>query len=363
MTPARTPTPRLVRRRKGSSWGLVGVLPVDKPAGPTSHDIVDAARRALRERRIGHTGTLDPFATGLLLLCVGAATRLAEYLTGLPKSYTATARLGVTTDTLDPEGTVTRTSDAWRALTPQVVRRAFEAHVGERSQLPPAFSAKKVGGERLYERARRGEEVHAAPAPVIVHALAVLECDLPDVVFALTCSSGTYVRAVARDVGEALGVGAHLTALRRTGIGTHRVEGALPLEDLADPERVRAALLSPLDALAHLARLELRAEDVESVAHGRPVALRPEAVRPSRALVPRPAPEPFVGAFGQAAHVPPGAAGTASVGGTVDPSLSAGAARPPEDGDLLALVAEGELVAVAEVADGLARPRKVFRGD
>ncbi len=336
----------------------MGVLPVDKPAGPTSHDVVDAARRALGERRIGHSGTLDPFASGLLLLCVGAATRLAEYLAGLPKAYVATARLGVTTDTLDPEGTVTRTSDAWRALSPAVVRGAFEAHVGPRAQRPPAFSAKKVDGERAYRRARRGEVVEAAPAPVTVHALAVLECDLPEVVFALSCSSGTYVRAVARDVGDALGVGGHLTALRRTAIGSHRVETALPLKGLGDARAVRAALLSPLQALAHLPRLELSPADVGAVAHGRPVALRHDAIRPARPPVPRL--EPFLGALGQAAHVPPGVAVTASVGGA-DPSLSGAAARPPEEGDLLALVDGADLVAVARVEEGQARPRKVFR--
>jgi tRNA pseudouridine55 synthase len=341
----------------------VGVLPVDKPAGPTSHDVVDAARRALGERRIGHTGTLDPFASGLLLLCVGVATRLAEYLTGLPKSYSARARLGVTTDTLDPEGRVTRTSDAWRALTPALVRRAFEAHAGEREQRPPAFSAKKVGGERLYEKARRGEDVRPLPVRVMVYGIWVEDCELPDVDFALTCSSGTYVRAVARDVGESLGVGAHLTALRRTAIGPHRVEGALTPDELGDGARVRSALLSPLDALAHLPRVELDSGEAEAIAHGRPVAVRPDRVRPSKSSVRPFAPEPFVGALGQAAHVPPGAAGTASLAGGVDPALIAAAADPREEGAPIALAADGVLLAVARLEAGFVRPTKVLRAD
>jgi tRNA pseudouridine55 synthase len=353
-------------RRRGPVSGLVGVLPVDKPAGPTSHDVVDAARRALGERRIGHTGTLDPFASGLLLLCVGPATRLAEYITGLPKSYRATARLGETTATADPEGEVTRTSDAWRALSEAVVRRAFEGHVGVREQRPPAFSAKKVGGERLYEKARRGEQVRAEPVPVCIHRLAVEEVDLPEVTFSLTCSSGTYVRAVARDVGDDLGVGGHLSALRRTAIGPHRVDEALALDDLEDPGRVTDALLSPLAALAHLRRIALDEAALGEVGHGRPVAA-PEAalVGPARSALPVLA-EPFLGALGQAAHVPPGAAVTASLAGTADPGLIAPEA--PEGSaahagpEAVALVRGEELVAVALLEGGLARPKKVFRG-
>ncbi|HSM37399.1 MAG TPA: tRNA pseudouridine(55) synthase TruB [Longimicrobiales bacterium] len=353
-------------RRPGPTSGLSGVLAVDKPAGPTSHDVVDAARRALGERRIGHTGTLDPFASGLLLLCVGPATRLAEYIAGLPKSYRATARLGESTATADPEGEVTRRSDAWRALSEPVVRRAFETHVGVRDQRPPAFSAKKVGGERLYEKARRGEEVRAEPVPVCIHRLTVEEVDLPDVTFSLTCSTGTYVRAVARDVGDDLGVGGHLRALRRTAIGPHRVDDALALADLEDPGSVAEAMLSPLAALAHLRRLELDDAALGEVAHGRPVAA-PEAalIGPARSALPTLA-EPFLGALGQAAHLPPGAAVTASLAGTADPGLLApetprglgGDARP----EPVALVRGEQLVAVALLVEGLARPKKVFRG-
>src|SRR4051812_46531009 len=136
-----------------------GVLPVDKPVGPTSHDAVAAVRRALRTREVGHTGTLDPFASGLLLVCVGRATRLAEYLTGLPKTYVATMRLGETTDTDDLTGEVIQSSDAWRSLSTDAIEEALRAQVGTIQQLPPSYSAKKVGGERMYAAARRGETV------------------------------------------------------------------------------------------------------------------------------------------------------------------------------------------------------------
>src|SRR5690606_28992033 len=152
------------RREAMTAEAPAGVLPVDKPEGPTSHDVVALARRALGIRRIGHTGTLDPFATGLLLLCIGPATRLAEYLTGLDKTYEAVARLGVATDTLDHTGEVVQRSDGWQALSPEAVRNAFEEQRGRRLQTPPVYSAKKIGGRRAYELARKGVEL--APEPV-----------------------------------------------------------------------------------------------------------------------------------------------------------------------------------------------------
>jgi tRNA pseudouridine55 synthase len=196
-----------------------GVLPVDKPVGPTSHDIIAAARRALRQRRIGHTGTLDPFASGLLLLLLGRATRLAEYFADLPKRYTATAHLGVATDTEDRTGQIVATSDAWRGLAPDRVRAAFESMAGERMQRPPAFSAKKVAGERAYAAARRGDDLALQPVPIRIDSLRVTGLELPLVTFEVTCSTGTYVRSIARDAGDDLGVFGHLAELRRTGIG------------------------------------------------------------------------------------------------------------------------------------------------
>ena len=174
-----------------------GVLPVDKPEGPTSHDVVAMARRALKVRRIGHTGTLDPFASGLLLLCIGWATRIAEYLTGLPKTYVAVARLGVTTDTADPTGTVTGESERWRELDADTIARAFRDQVGTFLQRPPRYSAKKVKGVPLHRLARRGEAAEAPPAEVTVYELDILEVAPPDVRFRVRCSAGTSARSRA----------------------------------------------------------------------------------------------------------------------------------------------------------------------
>src|SRR4051812_34102260 len=239
-----------------------GVLLVDKPRGPTSHDVVAIARRALGTRRVGHTGTLDPFATGLLLLCVGPATRVAEFLTGLPKRYRARVRLGVRTTTDDPEGEVEAESDAWRALTRADVDRELAALRGPQLQTPPRFSAKKIGGRAAYQLARRGDEVVLAPAAVEVFELDVVAWDPPDLDLDVACSSGTYVRAIARDLGEALGVGAHLTALRRTSVGGFTLDGALTLDTLGDAAAVAAGWIEPARAVAHLPCVEVGAEDV-----------------------------------------------------------------------------------------------------
>lgn len=250
---------------------LNGVLPVDKPTGPTSHDVVARARRALGLRRIGHTGTLDPFASGLLLLCLGPSTRLAEYLTALPKQYRATMRLGVATDTDDLTGTPITTSDEWQDLSPEAVEAALAAQVGTILQQPPAYSAKRVRGERMYEAARRGESVERKPAPVTIHAIHIVRVTLPEVEFDVECGSGTYIRAIARDAGERLGVSGHLTALRRTAIGPISVERAIQLDDLADRDRAAQVLLTPASALAHLSTVTLTDEEVQAVLHGRAV--------------------------------------------------------------------------------------------
>ncbi|MDX1675222.1 MAG: tRNA pseudouridine(55) synthase TruB [Longimicrobiales bacterium] len=270
-----------------------GVLLVDKPEGPTSHDVVAVARRALDTRRVGHTGTLDPFATGLLVLCVGPATRLAQYLTGLDKAYEATARLGLATDTLDDTGEVLAESEGWRDRTAAEIRAAFEAQQGALDQRPPAYSAKKVGGKKAYELARAGEAVELEPVPVTIHELDVLALDGPDVRFRMRCSSGTYVRAVARDAGETLGCGAHLTALRRTRVGPFDVESAVAFDALqaaataagdgegGDDEGgaadlrgdLEVALLRPLEAMAHLPRLDLDADQAGRVRHGQTLSV------------------------------------------------------------------------------------------
>ena len=239
-----------------------GVLPVDKPSGPTSHDVVAAGRRALRERRIGHTGTLDPFASGLLLLCIGPATRLAEYLTALPKSYEATVVLGVTTDTDDHEGEVIATAEGWRDLAEAEIEAAFASLRGEILQTPPRYSAKRIAGQRMYEAARRGEEVQAQAVPVTVHRLDVVEIEVD-------CASGTYIRALARDAGAALGVGGHLTHLRRTRVGSFDVRSAVPTTRLGEAELVQTALLRPAAAVAHLPSVRVGADAAAAIRNGR----------------------------------------------------------------------------------------------
>ena len=248
-----------------------GVLPVDKPVGPTSHDAVAHVRRALRTRQVGHTGTLDPFASGLLLVCVGQSTRLAEYLTGLPKSYAATLRLGEATDTDDLTGEVIGGSDAWRGLSAEDVEGALLRQVGTIQQLPPVYSAKKVDGERMYAVARRGGEVERKPVTVTIHSIRVTRIELPDVDFEVDCGSGTYIRAIARDAGEALGTGAHLRSQRRTAVGVHSVDRAVPLEALGDEERVRSAVLTPLEALAGLPRVAVDDAGAAALGFGRSI--------------------------------------------------------------------------------------------
>lgn len=247
-----------------------GVLPVDKPTGPTSHDVVAIARRSLRTRRIGHTGTLDPFASGLLLLCVGNATRIAEYVTAMDKRYIATIRLGVTTDTDDHTGAVIAEADA-SAISRQQVDAALAAQRGRILQVPPAYSAKKRGGERAHMAARQGRPLVLDAVPVQIHELQVTRFDAGEVEIDVLSSSGTYIRAIARDLGAALGVGAHLTALRRTAIGSHRVADAVALDEMTDGDHVRDAMIPMLSALTGMPRVELSQEDLAHVRHGRAV--------------------------------------------------------------------------------------------
>ena len=243
-----------------------GLVLVDKPPGMTSHDVVDSVRRHLGTRKVGHAGTLDPMATGLLLLGVGRATRLLRYLGDFHKSYAGTARLGVETDTLDADGTVVRSATVTSGR--EEVGAAASALVGESMQAPPAYSAVKVGGRRLYEAARKGEELEAPPRPIHVDAFDVAAFDGSTFAFAVTCSGGTYVRVLVAEVGRALGCGAHLTALRRTAIGPFTVE------DARVPE---AALPVPIErAVAHLPRLPLDAEEASAASHGR--ALGPAGI-------------------------------------------------------------------------------------
>ncbi|HTM69219.1 MAG TPA: tRNA pseudouridine(55) synthase TruB [Candidatus Binatia bacterium] len=215
-----------------------GFLLIDKPEGITSHDVVDRLRRLTGVRRIGHAGTLDPFATGLLVVGVGrgATKRLSEIM-GSEKTYEADAVLGAVTATQDRtgeivevEGRESRVERGWPSEAE--VRAAMEKFLGPQKQVPPMFSAKKIGGKKLYELARKGEEVVRQPADIVVHAFDLLSYDPPKLAFRVRCSSGTYVRTLAHDLGAALGTGGYLAELRRTAIGSFRVEDAARLEDL-----------------------------------------------------------------------------------------------------------------------------------
>ena len=237
-----------------------GLLLVDKDAGMTSHDVVDAVRRAFGTRKVGHAGTLDPMATGLLIVGMGRATRLLRFLGGLPKTYEGTGILGVETTTLDADGEVIRTADA--GVERDALEGAVRALIGDSMQRPPAYSAVKVGGRKLYEAARDGEVLEAAPRPIRVDAFEILTYEAPAFGFRVTCSGGTYVRALVADVGSALGCGAHLGRLRRTAIGPFDVTNA------ASPEALGRPL--PLErAVAHLPRVDLEeVEEARAAANG-----------------------------------------------------------------------------------------------
>jgi tRNA pseudouridine55 synthase len=245
-----------------------GVVAVDKPAGWTSHDVVAKSRGLLGTRKVGHAGTLDPSATGVLVLGVGKATRLLRYLGDLPKRYVGEIVLGTETTTLDADGDVVRTHDM-AGVGLDAVRQAARGFVGPILQVPPMVSAVKVDGKRLHELARAGVEVEREARPVIVHSLEVDEHP-DDGVFRLTvsCSGGTYVRTLAADMGAALGGGAHLRNLRRTAVGGFDLDGAVPLEALS-PEAVRPSA----DAVAHLPSASVDAEVAADVAHGKVLPL------------------------------------------------------------------------------------------
>jgi tRNA pseudouridine55 synthase len=228
---------------------LEGVLLVDKPSGMTSHDVVDRVRRVLRMKRIGHAGTLDPMATGLLIVLVGKATKLSQYLMSLDKEYEGTVRLGITTKTHDAEGDVAATRPV-PALTEEQLKAAMAAFIGDQYQLPPMFSAKKQDGVPLYKLARKGREVEREPRFIRVSSFDLVRFGLPDFDIRLRCSKGTYVRTLAHDLGEKLGCGAHLSALRRTATDRFTVAQAVPLDTLEtlDPAAVRQHLLSGHEA-------------------------------------------------------------------------------------------------------------------
>jgi tRNA pseudouridine55 synthase len=222
---------------------IQGLLLVDKPAGMTSHDVVQHVRRIYGERSIGHLGTLDPFATGLLVLLIGRATRLATFLGTEPKVYEATIRFGAETDTDDETGTVIRTAPSPSEAD---VRSSLNSLTGTISQIPPAYSAKSVDGTRAYDAARRGDPLVLPPVDVTVHSWNVRELSRETLSAVVTCSGGTYIRALARDLGRLTSSAAHLSSLRRTRVGEFDVRDAATLETLsADPARVKPLRVVP----------------------------------------------------------------------------------------------------------------------
>src|SRR5882762_3239179 len=267
-----------------------GVLIIDKPAGITSHDVVAQVRHVLHERRVGHTGTLDPFATGVLAILVGRATRLAQFLSALEKEYEAVIRLGYATDTGDITGKPIRKTeedDAERNVNPgqrwskEQIEAALRSLRGEIDQVPPMYSAKKQGGRKLYELARRGEEVERKPVRVCIHEFAPIKPDGKlmkdnldgtfDFQVRVVCSSGTYVRTLAEDFGKRLGIGAHLAELRRTRVADFQVSEAITLAQLKTrfgEEALGTALLPPDAALSRLPFVHLSPDDARRARHG-----------------------------------------------------------------------------------------------
>jgi len=267
-----------------------GVLVCDKPGGMTSHDVVARVRRLAGQRRVGHGGTLDPPATGVLVLALGRATRLLPFLPTEPKRYLAEVSFGSATDTLDAAGAVTGTAGT-DGVDEAALRAALAGFVGPQLQVPPMVSAIKVGGERLYAKARRGEQIDRAPRPILIHELELLgftAAEPPLATLAVVCSGGTYVRSLAADLGRALGTLAHLASLRRTAVGRFTEQDAHPLAELeelaaggsgglkersgsplADGGKLEAAVLDPAAAMASAATRTLDPAEAAALANGR----------------------------------------------------------------------------------------------
>lgn len=247
---------------------LHGFLNIDKPAGMTSHDVVARVRRLAGQKRVGHGGTLDPSATGVLPVALGAATRLVDYLVEDRKGYRADVRLGRITTTDDAEGEIVGEQPV-----PPLDRDALEAalapFIGTIQQIPPMYSAIQVGGQRMYDLARRGETVELAPRTVVLEQIRIVDWQSPVLTLDVLCGKGTYIRALARDLGAALGCGAHLAALRRTTVGPLRIDAAVPLATLqAEPTQLYAYLLPPEAAVAALPRIDVEQALAERIRHG-----------------------------------------------------------------------------------------------
>ncbi len=254
-----------------SRFRMGGLLLVDKPGGVTSHDVVAAVRKRVRPLKVGHTGTLDPLATGLLILCVGEATKLARFLEAQDKLYRATALLGVATDTQDITGDVI--AEKPRGVPPDAlpedrIRAVEDIFVGAIEQTPPIFSAVKVDGERAYRRARRREDIRLEPRTVRIERLEIERIHLPRVDFLVQCSKGTYVRTLCHDIGEHLGVGACMESLRRLAVGRFKIEDAAPLRELDTTNKILGALIPASEALSHMPAITCGPEQIRRLSNG-----------------------------------------------------------------------------------------------
>lgn len=263
-----------------------GVLVIDKPIGLTSHDVVQIIRRGTGIRRAGHTGTLDPRASGVLVVLIGPAVRLSEYVSASDKRYQATISLGSSTTTFDSEGEVTSEASASH-VTEDMFDEILQTFVGEIEQVPPPYSAVKVKGRKAYEMARQGEKVELEPRKIQVFSLEILEWDPPEVVIDAYCSSGTYVRSLANDLGEALGTGAYLIGLRRTKSGKFTLREAVPLRKLKEAFEAGdwyKYLIPAADALGDWPTVELDADQVDLVRHGHRIPAAPDSEGWSRGV-------------------------------------------------------------------------------
>ncbi|MEM7331206.1 MAG: tRNA pseudouridine(55) synthase TruB [Chloroflexota bacterium] len=246
---------------------MEGVFNIDKPTGISSHDVVNRLRRLTKIRKIGHAGTLDPLASGVMLLCIGRATRLIEYLVGHSKRYTATIRLGQTTGSYDAEGEIVQERPFTHIQLPDI-QKALAQFQGRIEQLPPMYSAIKKDGQPLYKLARQGIEVERKPRQVTIHEIAIVDYSAPNLIINTNVSSGTYIRSLAHDLGELLGCGGHITQLRRTNVGTFTIENSVALDALTS-DNIGGHYLPMETAVHHLPRLHVSREEAETLLNGR----------------------------------------------------------------------------------------------
>jgi tRNA pseudouridine55 synthase len=254
-----------------------GLLIINKPVGPTSHDIVYKVRKWSGERRVGHTGTLDPLASGVLIICLGTATRISEYILHSDKRYTATIRLGQTTATYDSQGAILEQKAV--DLSREQIEAALNQFRGTINQTPPAYSAIQVGGKRAYDMARDGEEFELKARTITIHSLDIVSWKEPDLTIDIACSSGTYIRSIANDLGQALGCGGHIVGLTRTATGPFTLDDAHELDELQNLRPLGfIQLMRPTDdALLMWPAIQLDAAGATRIQHGNPVPLTPGA--------------------------------------------------------------------------------------